>query len=92
MLSRAAECARLSLIIERWLDADLLLVEEGETLLAEITATHRALEGGDVEAIHRHTRQFLLAVEALVGSGRLGEGHRCPALAAARGLLEAAAG
>ena len=43
MLSRAAECARLSLIVERWLDADLLLAEEGEALLAEIAAARRAL-------------------------------------------------
>jgi hypothetical protein len=72
MPSYTAECDRLSLIVERWLDADLLLAEEGAALLAQMAAAHRALEGGERADCRRHTRQFLLAVEALVRGGRLG--------------------
>lgn len=89
MVCRTAGCYQLALIVERWLDADLLLAEEGAALLAGIAAAHQALEGGDVEAIHCHTRQLLLAVEALMRDGRLGERYGYPALAAARGLLQA---
>jgi hypothetical protein len=92
MLSRAAECACLSLIVERWLDADLLLAQEGEALLAEIAAARRALEGGEMAACRRHTRQFIFGVEALLRSGQLVEQHGRPALAAARRLLVDAAG
>lgn len=91
MLSRAAECDRLTLIVERWLDADLLLAEEGAALRAEIAAAHHALEAGELAACHRHARRILLAVEALVRSGRLVEGQGRAALAAAR-RLEATGG
>ena len=57
MLSHAAECARLSLIVERWLDADLLLAEEGEALRAEINAARRAREEGEEEAVRGHLRR-----------------------------------
>ena len=92
MLSRAAEFARLSLIVERLLDADLLLAEEGGALLAEIEAARQSLGEDDEAAVGWHTANFLRALEALVRSGRLGEEHGRAVIEGARRMLDAPAG
>jgi hypothetical protein len=63
--------SRLSLSIERLLDADLLLEEECGTLLAKIEAASRSLKEGDIEAVHGHMEQFLVTIEALVQADRI---------------------
>ena len=88
MLSRAAECARLSLIVQRWLDADLLLAEEGAALLAQVAEARRALDGRDAAAARRHTRRFVQVLDALVETGLLEEPRGRLALAAARQMLD----
>jgi hypothetical protein len=90
MLSRAAECARLSLIVERWLDADLLLAEEGAALQASLTAVGRALARGDETAVCRNLRRFVRTLEALTQSRTLDTAEGT-ALGTARRMLEARA-
>jgi hypothetical protein len=92
MLSRAAECARLSLIVERWLDADLLLAEEGGTLLAALRAAGRALEEGDEAAVGSHLARLVRTLEALTQSRTLATAEGRAALDTARQMLEASAG
>jgi hypothetical protein len=71
MRSRAEDFARLSLIVERLQDAELLLAEEGETLSQQIEAVHRSLDAGDTVAAGLHRAQFVQTVETLVRSNRL---------------------
>jgi hypothetical protein len=68
MLSYAADIARLSLMIERLLDAELLLAEEGAALLAEVEAASRLLEEGDAETAQRHIHRVVLYTEELLRS------------------------
>lgn len=63
MLSCTADIARLSLMIERLLDAELLLAEEGAELLAEVEAASRLLEEGDAETAQRYIHRFVLWTE-----------------------------
>jgi hypothetical protein len=88
MLSHAADLDHLSLMIERLLDADLLLSGEGGALLAEIEAARQSLERGDAEAAGRHTARLVGAIEALARDGRLSEAHGREALESARRLLD----
>jgi hypothetical protein len=88
----SAKLTRLSLMVQRLLDADLLLVEEGEALLAEIAAADRAVAGGNETAVRRHLRRFVRTLEALMGSQMLDVAGGRAALGAARRMLEASAG
>jgi hypothetical protein len=88
----AADFARLHRIVEGLIDADLLLPEDGGTLLEVIEAAHRSLDGGAAGASRQHTRRIVLAIEALVQSGTLDEAHGRTALETARRMLNDAAG
>jgi hypothetical protein len=62
------ELQRLFRCVERWIDADLLLAEEGGALLTVIAAAGRARDAGDSAALRRHLEQFLRALEGLLRS------------------------
>jgi hypothetical protein len=91
MLSRAAECDRLALIVERWLDADLLLAEEGAALQEVLTAVGQALGTGDETAVRQHLARFVRMLEALTRSRHVDMSEARAALGTARRLLEAPA-
>ena len=71
MPSRALELARLSLSIERLIDAELLLTEEGEKLLEEIEAACHSLETSDFQGIEQHITQLLCDLRTLMRTDRL---------------------
>ena len=83
MDSHDADLARLSLLIQRMLDADALLDAEGASLLTETEAARRSLEEGDAEAARQHVEQVALFTEALVRTDAL-------ALADGRAVIETA--
>jgi hypothetical protein len=88
----AAESLTLFQWVQGWIDGDLLLVEEGGALLAEITAAGRAREAGDPAAVCRYTARFIRALEMLIESRELDADVGRPALAAAREILNDSAG
>src|SRR5258706_10300148 len=65
------EIHRLSLMVQRIVDADLLSSDEGAALLAETAAAREALEKGDETAARRHLEQLVGLTEAVVKSGAL---------------------
>jgi hypothetical protein len=78
-----AELNGLSLMVQRLLDAELLLETEGAALLTETRAACRSLEEGDAEAARQHVEQVERFVETLVAT-------RALELAGGRAVLETA--
>lgn len=78
-----ADCHRLTLLIQRILDADVLCGAEGIVLLTVTEAVHRSLEAGNVEAARQHIAYVMHLTEALVCTDKL-------ALAEGRAVLETA--
>jgi hypothetical protein len=66
-----SELARLSLLIQRILDEEVLYDTQGETLLTQSEAARLCLEEGDTEMALRHIAQVALFTEALVHSAVL---------------------
>jgi hypothetical protein len=58
-------------MIERLLDAELLLDTEGAALLSETRAAYRCLEAGDTAGARQHVEQVALLAERLVGTEAL---------------------
>jgi hypothetical protein len=75
----------LSLMVQRLLDAELLLDMEGAALLTETRAACRCLEAGDAETARQHVEQLARFVETLVAT-------RALALADGRAVIETARG
>ena len=73
----------LSLVLQRLLDAELLLDTEATALLTETAAACRSLEEGDAAAARQHIEQVALFVEMLVATEALD-------LAAGRTVIETA--
>jgi hypothetical protein len=73
--------------VEGLLDGEILLAEEGVSLLESIALARRHQQAGEVEATRRYTTRVVQAIEKLVGSGFLGEAHGRVALALASPLL-----
>ena len=67
----SANLARLTLLIQRILDADALSEAEGASLLIETEAAFRSLNMGHTEAVCLHVEQVVLVTEALVQTNRL---------------------
>jgi hypothetical protein len=61
-----AEMQRLSLLIQRILDAEVLCDTQGMALLTESEAARLSLEAGDKETAHRHIERIALFTETLV--------------------------
>src|SRR5437773_1626236 len=83
----AAELVHLCRMVERLLDADLILAQDGEALLEAVAAACRSHGDGDIEAVCRHTARLLRALETLITSRELDAEDGRPALAAARQIL-----
>jgi hypothetical protein len=71
MPSDATDIHRLTLMVQRLLDADLLLEAEAAALLGEAEAARRSQEAGDAEAVRRRIEQIVCVTEALVRSDAL---------------------
>jgi acyl carrier protein len=76
----AVEFDRLFWLIEGFLDADILLSEEGSALLKQIDQARRRHREGDAEAARRDTARLIQRIEALIASGRLDAPHGRAAL------------
>jgi hypothetical protein len=83
----AEELTQLARLVRGMVDADLLLAEDGGALLRSIETARVSLDEGDLEAAHRHLRQFCQEMQALAQSGRLKETDGHAALASARRIL-----
>ena len=79
--------ARLSLLIQRILDADALCDVEAASLLSETEAARRSLAAGDTEAAHQHVAQVALFTETLVQTHLLDLADGRAVLETARHLL-----
>jgi hypothetical protein len=71
MHAHLADFHRLTLLIQRILDADALYDTEGTALLTETQAACRSLEEGDLEAARQHVAQVVHFTEALIGTDAL---------------------
>ena len=71
MTSMRTHLERLTLLIERIRDAELLQETEGMALLVEVKAACQALEAGDTEAARRHVAQIARFLEGLVAVNAL---------------------
>ena len=78
---------RLTLLIQRMLDAEAICDMEGDALLTEAEAARRCLEAGDAEAARRHIREVARFMEALVQSGLLDAADGSAVIASAQGIL-----
>jgi hypothetical protein len=85
--ARATAFDRLSRQLARLLDADLILPQEGVSLLETIDRARRCDHAGDRQAARRHLTCLQRAIEALVHSGRLEEPLGRPALQSVRHML-----
>jgi hypothetical protein len=63
---RSADVERLSLLVRRLLDAEVLRSVEGEALVTVADAACRSQAEGDCLAARRHVEQVALFTEALV--------------------------
>ena len=66
MNATAADLARLSLLIQRLLDAEILSDAEGAALMSANEAARRSLEASDAGAVRRHVEQVAHFTEELI--------------------------
>ena len=68
---------RLSLLVSRLLDAEVLRTAEGAALVAVADAARKSQAEGDLPAVRRHVEQVALFTEALVRTDAmpLGDGQ-----------------
>ena len=71
MYTCQADFYRLTLLIQRILDADVVCEAEGIALLTKSEAAKRALEVGNVEAAHRYLAQVMHLTNVLVCTDKL---------------------
>jgi hypothetical protein len=82
-----ADFHRLTLLIQRILDADVVCEAEGTVLLTATDAAERSLEAGNVEAARRYDAQVMRFTEALVCNDKLAPTEGRAVLETARRLL-----
>jgi hypothetical protein len=68
---QAGEFSQLALLIQRMLDAELLLDIEGTALLAEADAAHQSQKEGNAEEARQHIARLAHLIEALVKADTL---------------------
>jgi hypothetical protein len=78
---------RLTLLIERLLDAELLLDAEGTKLLIEVETARQSLQEGDTQSARRHIEQVARFTEAFVTTQALGLADGCAVIETARRIL-----
>ncbi|HLK59063.1 MAG TPA: hypothetical protein VKU00_21055 [Chthonomonadaceae bacterium] len=71
MYANTVELQRLSLMVLRLMDADLLLPEEGSALLAEIEALEQARDNATAARVASSCARLLPQLEVLVRTDRL---------------------
>lgn len=81
----ALDRVQCALMVQRLMDADLLLPEEGDALLAEIAAWNPPTDSADAQ--RTHADRFTQALEAIMQTDRLDASARQAALEAARALI-----
>jgi hypothetical protein len=77
----------LALLVQRLLDAELLLEEDGAILLTETEATRRSLEAGDREVAHQHIERLTQRAKALIEDGALDTTNGHALIEAARHIV-----
>ena len=82
-----AELNSLSLMVQRLLDAELLLDTEAAALLTETRTACRALQAGDAAAARRHIEQVARSAETLVATEALDRADGRPVIETARRIL-----
>ena len=82
------DIARLSLLCQRILDAEVLTETDGTALLGAAEAAGRALEAGDAEAARRHVEEVARCTEAFVRAGALAPAEGGAVLETTRRLLD----
>jgi hypothetical protein len=87
MCTDPADFRRLTLLVQRMLDADTLSDGEGEALLAEAEAAGRCLEAGEAEAARQRVEQVARLTEALVRSKVIALADGSAVLETARRIL-----
>lgn len=87
MLSQVAEITRLSLLIERLLDAERLPDREGAILLRKMDAARQSLEAGELEMARSHLEQIALFTDTLTQTGTLARADGRAILQAANDIL-----
>src|SRR5262245_39361848 len=87
MNATAADLARLSLLSQRLLDAEVLSDPDGAALMAANEAARRSLEAGHVDAVRRHVEQVARFTEELVRTAAIKPADGRAVLEAARRLL-----
>ena len=85
MRSPATDRVQCALIVQRLMDADLLLPEEGDALLKEIEAWNPPTDSPDAQRMH--TDRFIQALEAIIQAERLDTSARKAALETAHALV-----
>jgi hypothetical protein len=69
MHASAEDSTPLALIIQRLMDADLLLPDEGSALLAEVKAFEQTQDGTREDRASQSRNAFLARLEALLQTG-----------------------
>lgn len=87
MYTAFAAVDRLTLLVQRMLDADALCAAEGDALLTEAAVARLSLEFGDTVAAHHHVAQVARLLEALVSSNTLTRADGKAALEITRCIL-----
>lgn len=78
---------RLTLLIQRMLDAEAICEAEGAALLNETEAACRSLEAGDAETARQHIEEVARFTEALIHSDRLDPADGRTVITTANGML-----
>jgi hypothetical protein len=87
MRTDPADFRRLTLLIQRMLDADALSEADGTALLIEAEAAGRSLEAGDPVAACQHVEQVARCIEALVRREAIALADGSAVLETARSIL-----
>ena len=82
-----ADIARLSLLVQRLLDAEVLPDLDGAVLMRTTEAVRRSLEEGNADAVRRHVEQVARFTAALVCTGVIEVADGRAVLEATRRLL-----
>lgn len=84
--------ARLSLLIQRILDAEVLPDADGMALMGAAEAARRSLEAGDTVAARRQVEHVARFTQALMRAGTLDARDGCAVMEATGRLLDAPTG
>ena len=90
MDSRPLIAVELQRHVRRLLDADLILVRDGEALTEALVGVGQGTSTGSDPVRTRHLEQFILTLEGLIDTGDLPASEASPVLSEARRALRQA--